>query len=669
MIAFDPPAHTVSHEFLHNPNPSDAFPMLIRIKQLRARIRYLIDRAFAREFTGQLLLLLVLVVTVTLIGMTAIFFGLFSEENTNISGIPHDIDRGLWDSLWWSLNQVLPLRGFERMYHATAPVLVYAFFLSLMGLVVFSVLISLINNTMLGRIEALRRGETPVLERNHVLVLGWNNKVFSVLRQLARLEPGTKVVILAPREIHYMREELRVAGIQREQMTIILRSGIPSNRNELERVALDHASSVIILSTDADDSESIKSMVLLAARDDWPGKAPTLTSEIAHESNYELAKIASRDRLQIVSSAKVISKVIVQAIRNPGLSSIYNELFSPEGNSIYVQQLPECTDVAIEDIAYRITDAIAIGITWEKHQDGNLRYATALNPEPDYEMAGDEQLVLLARGLPVHYVASTGGHQSQLAREGGGHTRVPRRVLLIGWTDMIHDILLELNAHALQGTRISILSGKNPEDARLSIEQHQEAAFQNLGLEFIEGDAAAAAVYADMDLDSYQSIVVLADDWGDKGDVDTRTLRILLRLSDLRKYASDPAHTVVELMDEANHDLIAGLGVDDVVISPGVVSAQLAQIARQEVLGPIYRELLSAGGVEISLRPAGDYVALDTDCHYDDLIYAAQQKLEIALGMRLAHNNGEVLLNPSRNKTWRLGEKDQVIVLAQQLYQ
>ena len=630
--------------------------MLRTLKELRARVRYLIDRAFAREFAGQLLLLFVLVVTVTLIGMTAVFFGLFSAENANISGIPHNIDKGFWDSLWWSLNQVLRLRGFERMYGATGVVLAYAFFLSLMGLVVFSVLISLINNTMRSRIEALRRGETPVLERDHVLVLGWNNKVFSVLRQLASLEPGIKVVILAPREINDMQEELRVAGIQRERMTIILRSGIPSNRSELERVALDHASSVIILSTDADDSESIKSMVLLAAKDDWPGKAPTLTSEIAHERNYELARIASRGRLQIVSSAKVISKVIVQTIRNPGLSSIYNELFSHAGNSIYVQQVPECTDVAIEDIAYRITDAIPIGITWEKQQDGNLRHAVALNPEPDYEIAEDEKLVLIARGLPVHYVASETGYQSQLAREGGGHTRVPRRVLLIGWTDMIHDILLELDAHALQGTEISILSGKTPEEAGRRIEQHQEAAFKNLGLEFIEGDAADAAVYAEIDLSSYQSVVVLADDWGDKeGDVDTRTLRILLRLSDRRKYDKVLAHTVVELMDEANRDLIVGLGVDDVVISPNVVSAQLAQIARQDVLGPIYRELLSAGGVEISLRPAGDYVALDTDCHYNDLIYAAQQKLEIALGLRLARNNGEVLLNPPRDKTWRLG--------------
>jgi len=477
------------------------------------------------------------------------------------------------------------------------------------------------------------------------------------------------VVILAPREINHMQEELRVSGIQRERITIILRSLVPSNRNELERVAMDHASSIILLSTDADDSESIKSMVLLAAKDDWPGRAPALTSEIAHEQNYELAKIASRDRLQIVSSAKVISKVIVQTIRNPGLSAIYNELFSPEGNSIYVQQVPECTDLAIENIAYRIMDAIPIGITWKKQQDGGVRHAVALNPEPDYELAADEQLVFVARGLPVTYRTSETTFVSGLAREGGGHTSVPRRVLLIGWTEVIHDILLELNAHALSGTAITILSTVTHEEASKRIEQREEATLPNLQLEFIEGDATRAAAYAGIQLDSYQSIVVFADDRGDPGDVDTLTLRTLLRLSDLRKYDKLRAHTVVELVDEANRELIAGLDVDDVIISPGMVSAQLAQVARQNTLGPIYRELLSAGGVEISLRPARDYVALDTDCCFDDLTYAAQQKLEIALGVHLFRNGGELLLNPSRDRNWRFGEQDQVIVLAQQLYQ
>ena len=126
----------------------------------------------------------------TLIGMTAMFFGLFSDENAHIVGIPRDIDEGFWDSLWWSLHQVIRLRAFEQMYGASAPILAYATFLSLMGLAVFGVLVSLINNAMRSRLDRLQQGDTPVKERGHVLVLGWNNRIISVLRQLAQLKPG-----------------------------------------------------------------------------------------------------------------------------------------------------------------------------------------------------------------------------------------------------------------------------------------------------------------------------------------------------------------------------------------------------------------------------------------------------------------------------------------------
>jgi hypothetical protein len=43
--------------------------------------------------------------------------------------------------------------------------------------------------------------------------------------------------------------------------------------------------------------------------------------------------------------------------------------------------------------------------------------------------------------------------------------------------------------------------------------------------------------------------------------------------------------------------------------------------------------------------------------------------MEITLGLLLARNGGQLLLNPSRNVSWRLGQDDKVIVLAQQVYQ
>jgi hypothetical protein len=638
-------------------------------KKLQEKIRYLVDQAFASEFFGQMLLLIALLVSVTLIGMTAVFFGLFSEENANIGFIHRDIDSGFWDSLWWSVNQVMPLRGFEKAYGATVPVLVYSLFLSLMGLVVLSVLISLVNNTWRIRIEGLHKGDTPVRERDHVLVLGWSNKVFSVLQQLALLQPGVKVVILAPREIDDMQEQLRVAGIHRQPIRVILRSGIPSNHGELDRVAVNCAASVIVLATDADDSETIKTIVLLTTRQDWSSEPPILTSEIAMEQNCELAMIAAKNRLHIIYSSRVISKVIVQTVRNPGLANVYSEIFSPAGNSLYVQSFPDYTDRPLAEIAYSLSDAIPVGISWNEKHDDVVRHAVGLNPEPDYEIAEDEQLVLLARGLPVTRSDHNRIPESQIYQVGGSVPHVPTRVLLIGWTDILYNILQELDAHALRGTEVTILSNVDHDTTQQRMESHQLNTLKNLTLKFLEGDAVIQSTWEDIDLQGFQSIVVLADGTDEQGGADTRSLRILLRLSDLRNQHESLAHTVVELLDDNNRALLTGLDVDDIIVSPEVVSAQLAQIAGQEVLAPIYRELLSAGGVEISMRSAGDYVQLDSDCSFSDMIYACQQKMEIALGLRLARNGGELLLNPSRQITWKLGEEDKVIVLAQQVYQ
>jgi hypothetical protein len=467
-----------------------------------------------------------------------------------------------------------------------------------------------------------------------------------------------------------MQEQLRVAGIRRERIKVILRSGTPSDHGELDRVAVDRADSVIVLATDSDDSEVIKTMVLLTAREQWSGEPPVLTSEIAQSDNFELASIAAHNRVHVISSSRIICKVLVQTIRNPGLSDVYGELFSPYGNGIVTQFLPECVDRPLAETAYRLPAAIPLGIAWNQVRDGTVRNLAGLNPEPDYEVAEDERLVLLTRSPTVSYLQPEKMPESRLYQEGGSVVpHVPSRVLLIGWIDNLAGLLQELDAHALHGTEVTIISCSSEKQGEQRPVNDKTDDFSNLNLDIHEGDPVATTTYEDLDIASFQSIVVLADESNKDEDADTRSLRILLRLSDLRDRTGIGTHTVVEILDENNRALFSDLGVDDIVVSSEVVAAQLAQIARQDVLAPIYRELLSAGGVEISLRPAGDYVLLDTDCHFADLLYAGQQKMEITLGLLLARDGGRLLLNPPRDVSWRLEQDDKVIVLAQQVYQ
>jgi len=106
-----------------------------------------------------------------------------------------------------------------------------------------------------------------------------------------------------------------------------------------------------------------------------------------------------------------------------------------------------------------------------------------------------------------------------------------------------------------------------------------------------------------------------------------------------------------------------------VVVSPDLVSVVMAQISLQPDLGPVYRELLSAGGIEIAMRPATRYARIDEPILHADVISLGQQEFETVLGVRLVGDDGaEVILSPDVGRRWTFGEHDRVIVLSQQIY-
>jgi hypothetical protein len=91
---------------------------------------------------------------------------------------------------------------------------------------------------------------------------------------------------------------------------------------------------------------------------------------------------------------------------------------------------------------------------------------------------------------------------------------------------------------------------------------------------------------------------------------------------------------VSEIYDGANRELLEQTVADDVIVSPDMVSLQLAQISRELMLASIYREILTAGGIEVRLQPAGRYVALDGACRFRDLVAACQTFAEFEPGQR-----------------------------------
>lgn len=651
-------------------------------QELKAEIRYRLDDIFSRSWLSQFVLLVLLSLVVVLIGMTAYFFGLFSARNSNVEGIDGQIDEGVWDSFWWSMKHLLDPGFFGDTYGASAPVVVISLFVAIMGMVIFGILIGFISTAMESRLAALQKGDSPVRESGHTLILGWNNKIGFLLRMLARSGQVSSVVILARSEIAEMQETVRAEGLRELPFKLVLRSGSPGNLFELQRVALEHAGSVIVLSgwtRDADDSgrdvDAIKTAMLLSSFSEWRGPRPILVTEISRKQNVEIARIASHGAISVVSSSEVISKILVQAARQSGVSFVYSEILSGDGNSLLVQQFQACVGKRFGDIQYGFADAIPVGVCWQQDDGGVQRFAAGLNPEPDYTIADDDQLVLLSCSGRVSFDAAREPYDSCIGREEKYHRRPLNRILIIGFNDNVYDIISEFDGHVTPGSQIDIVSGFSEDEATERLDRYATRELRNVRIKCRRGDTVSAGFLRSLDIASYDCIITLADESNDD-DPDARSIMVLLLLTDVigAQDTPSPIQIISELHDPRNRELLDRTIAREVIVSPEIVSMQLSQISQNRILESIYRELLSAGGTEICLKPASRYVELQQPCCFYDLQCSAQAKMEVALGVRI---NGDVhttsaghgvQLNPRRDATWRFGANDSVVVLAQELY-
>jgi hypothetical protein len=92
----------------------------------------------------------------------------------------------------------------ERVVYGTAMVT---------GIVLTSVLIGLITDSVNDYMSSLKNGKSPVIESGHTLILGWSDKLIPIIRQLSLANASKRggcVVVLseAPRTVEELKDEI-----------------------------------------------------------------------------------------------------------------------------------------------------------------------------------------------------------------------------------------------------------------------------------------------------------------------------------------------------------------------------------------------------------------------------------------------------------------------------
>ena len=299
------------------------------------RIKYLIFQFSTTSRIFSYIFLISLFFTVVVVGMGASYFGLFSEEALRAEGIDNLFGGGLRDSFWWSMKHVFDPGALSENYGAPPPVLAFAIFNSVSGLVIISALIGIIVNSINAVTEKTKSGLYTVREINHLLILGWNKKSIPILKQFAKQGGKPRIVILTSIDIQYVHLELRREAKNLKGLKILPMKGSIAIPSDLDRIAVSKAAYILLLAdgigykNSVSDIATIKTLMLLNT-EKRQSYTTNIVAEIEKTENLPIADVASKLNHPVVSTSEFIGKTMVQCARYPGYAEIYKHLFSTE---------------------------------------------------------------------------------------------------------------------------------------------------------------------------------------------------------------------------------------------------------------------------------------------------------------------------------------------------
>lgn len=534
------------------------------------------------------------------------------------------------------------------------------------GIFIVSALIGVLNTGLESRLDRLRKGRSRVLENEHTIIFNWSPSIFDVIGELvianeSRRKP--RIVVMSPRDKVEMEDEIADKVGNLKNTRIICRSGDPTDLFDIGIVNPQAARSIVILSPESDDpdSEVIKTILALVNAPDRRAEPYNIAAEIREAENVEVARTVGAEEVQLVLGDDLISRVMVQSTRQPGLSAVFTELLDFDGCEIYVEPQPELTGKTFGEAVNAYDSCNLIGLC-------DAAGRISLSPAADTPITADMKAILIAEDdstirLDPRPDGAGGAMPVALTLESK-----PDRTLLIGWNRRAPLIVTELSRYVGAGSQLTIAADL-PDLAALTA--NLTLASDKLAVEVKHVDASRAGELAALDPLSYDHILVLG--YGDHlppQPADTRTLVTLLHLRRLSQADGRHVGVVSEMIDVRNRELARVTDVEDFVVSNKLVSLMLAQASENEHLEAIFKDLLDEEGVEICLKPIESYVPLGETTDFYAVSDAALARGEVAIGHhRLDATDesgrglGGIIINPKKSEKLNYNPGDRAIVL------
>lgn len=625
------------------------------------KVRYQIDRflswsPFAR-FVGLFGLSFILVFT------CAVFAKLVMPAPED----PNDTF-DLFEALWWAMTRVADAgtmgddKGTLVRFVATMA--------TLSGVGVVALLIGLVSSTIGDKIEDLRKGRSPVIDEGHTLILGYNEKVFAILRELREANSNQKsaaIVILSETEKEEVENTVKERMGDMGPTRVVVRQGSPFSVHDLRKVGAGRARSLIILADEnegeRDDAQDMAAIKTLLALRRIPGALQKnhAVVELLDSSRRTVVEQLGAGGVEVVAMAETLSRMMVQTARQNGLAGVYRDLLSYEGSEFYFTPVGPLAGKEFREAQWATKDAVVCGV---RRAEGGKPAVCTLNPPDDFALQEGDELLVIAEDDDSFTL--TAQHAPTVPEGFAGASamqRKPERLLICGMSPKLGDMLREFDNYVLPGSEAWLMPGLEKDAFTEFIKEHV-GSLKSLKLKYVEGDPTAPEALKRVVSPDFMVAMVVADTSRPADEADARTVITVLLLRDLfRAFKEKKPRIISEILDTRTKDLLEQDYGADFVVSAEMTSMLLAQVSERRELNAVFADLFDSDGNEIYLKRAACYALLGYTTPWLTVQKVARSRGEVAIGyLKLG---GTPIVNPKQLESVIFAEEDRVIVISE----
>lgn len=646
---------------------------------LKKRIAYMVDVCFSVYPYAKLLALLF--ATLFLIGFGGV--ALYAVS-----------DGSLTEALWLSWTFVAD-SGNHADTVGTGPRIV-SVSISSGGMLIFAMMLGLVSDAISEKVDSLRKGKSEVIESNHILILGWSDKLGSLLKQLAIANKsigGGVVVVLAERDKEEM--EMDIAKLEFDFMgtSVICRSGSPLILADLKKVSVSKARAIIVLASDenADQSDARALRVVLSLTGVKEGLTGHVVVEMSDLDNEPLVKLVGGEMIETVVAHDVIGRLMIQCALQPGLAQIWEDILGFENAEFYIKRWPQLGGLRFEDVLISFPDAIPCGV--KVASDGGK---IIINPDDKYILKEGDEILVIAEDDDTYAPGPLPEVQGGVCPRTVDPPKYPERILFCGWRRDIDDMIMVLEAFLAPGSELWMFNEVPEKDRERKLTDGglDISGLENIKLVHREGNAVIRRHLENLPLETFDSILILADESVEDSIVhsDSRSLATLLLIRDIQskrlpykdakalplrhpgfsqsswihemQQASNKSIIISEILDSRTRNLVSVSRISDYVLSNELVSMALAMVAEDKQINRVLEELFAEEGNEMCIKPAEFYLYDQEELCFYEIMIRGRQRHEIVIGYRLATEDCAVINPENKSKPRKWSTEDVFVVIS-----